>query len=205
LNVAADGSRSVTSDFNNPDLGVLGEYAEGLAVTSSGAVLVIDSEAGTSEEGLLYSVDTTTGARTTITDFSDASQGALGGDPFGIVLQTGLLGLGDTPVVIDNDAGTDGIGVLFSVNTSTGQRTVLSDLGDPSQGPVGVEPTAIAFSPGLAGITDAILVLDDEAGTDGAGALFSVDPSSGQRSLLIDFGDASKGPVGQAVAGIAVR
>jgi hypothetical protein len=209
IQVSTDGSRSVTSDFNDASLGTPGEYATGLAITSNGTLLVVDADAGTNEQGSLYSVNNASGSRNLITDFGNLEQGSPGGDPVGVTVVTGLLGLADTPAVIDNDSGTDGIGNVFTINLSTGQRTVLSDMGNSDYGPIGADPVAIAYAPGLAGLNAKLLVLDDEAGADedgdGDGQLFSIDPSTGQRTVLSDFNDATQGPLGVAVTGIAVR
>ena len=63
--------------------------------------------------------------------------------------------------------------MLFSVNPSTGARTIISDFGDLSQGPVGR----------LAGLT--VNDLGDIL-VSGA-ALFRVNPSTGTRTILSDF------------------
>ena len=49
-------------------------------------------------------------------------------------------------------------------------------------------PTLARLNPGD------ILVVDPSAGTGGNGALFRVDPVSGERTVLSDFGDATMGP-----------
>ena len=91
-----------------------------------------------------------------------------------------------------------GAGVLFRVDATTGARTILSDFGNAAQGPMGVEPVGIAPSP----LGD-LLVTDTEAGTGGNGALFRVDPTTGSRTLLSDFGNPSQGPLGQTPTGVA--
>ena len=58
-------------------------------------------------------------------------------------------------------------------------------------------PMAGAFPRGVAVDGDGtIRVADPDAGTNGAGALFRVDPATGGRTLLSDFGDAAQGPIG---------
>ena len=88
-------------------------------------------------------------------------------------------------LVTDQAGGTNGAGALFLVNPKTGQRTVLSDFGNPAQGSLGTG--------GLSGVAvgDAgrIFVTDLFAGDppfDG-GALFEVDPHTGNRTLLSNF------------------
>jgi hypothetical protein len=101
-------------------------------------------------------------------------------------------------VVIDSLGGTDSRGALFRVDPSTGARTILSDFGDPSQGPInpldrGSRPHHVRLA--ISNLTD-ILVVDGLFGTNARGALFRVDPSTGVRTILSDFGDPSQGPLG---------
>ncbi len=99
-----------------------------------------------------------------------------------------------------------GCGLLFKVDPSTGQRTILSDFNDPSKGPRGGDPSAVAIEAG-----GNVLVADRYAGRalpgcpGGCGALFRVDPSTGSRTLLSDFGDAGQGPTGGPQFGVAVE
>ena len=59
--------------------------------------------------------------------------------PFGVA-----LGAADNILVVDSGAGTSTRGVLFSVDPTTGQRTILSDFGAPGQGALGSEPVGVA-------------------------------------------------------------
>jgi hypothetical protein len=82
-----------------------------------------------------------------------------------------------------------------------GQRVVLSDFGDSAQGLTGSEPVGVAVE-----ASGAILVIDLQAGTSvtGRGTLFRVDPATGQRTELSDFGSFAKGPRGIDPRGVAV-
>ncbi len=153
-----------------------------------GEVLVIDASAGTGGQGVLFVVDPATGTRTLLSDFgSGANQGI---DPFGVAVEPN-----GTVLVVDEDAGTGGQGALFRVDPLSGARTVLSDFGigaNPGDNPFGV-----AVEP-----NGTILVVDSTAGTGGRGALFRIDPLSGARTLLSDFGSGAnpgRDPVGVAV------
>jgi hypothetical protein len=42
-----------------------------------------------------------------------------------------------------------------------------------------------------------VFVVDSRAGANGRGAVFRVDPTTGQRTLVSDFGDAALGPIGR--------
>lgn len=87
-------------------------------------------------------------------------------------------------LVVDGINGTNGLGALFLVNPMTGQRTVLSDFGNPAQGPLGFSPISVALGAG-----GQIFVNDLFGGGSGfEGALFEVDPNTGNRALVSDFG-----------------
>jgi hypothetical protein len=161
-----------------------------------GSLLLVDSSGGTNSQGSLLTVDQTTGDRAVFSDFGSPAQGPLGKDPAGVAVLSGLLGLGDAILVTDIKTGTNGNGLLFKIDQSTGIRTVLSDFGNLAQGPRGKTPRSLATTNGLLGIGAAILVMDSDAGTSGRGALFSVDPIVGSRKILSDFGDQAQGPIG---------
>jgi hypothetical protein len=100
-------------------------------------------------------------------------------------------------LVVDALAGTDcfgfgGCGALFRVDRSTGVRTMISDFGNPAQGPLGgTGPTAMAID-----ADGTVLVLDNFAGTSGLGQLFRVNPTTGIRMIVTDYGDATQGTTG---------
>lgn len=102
-------------------------------------------------------------------------------------------------LVADPGAGTGFRGAILAVDLATGQRTVLSDFGDPAQEPLGLNMRGVAVAP-----DGSLLVTDPFVGSSGLGALFAVDPASGVRILLSDFGDPAQGPVGSFPIGVAV-
>lgn len=58
------------------------------------------------------------------------------------------INVGDILVVdTGTGVGTDDRGVLFIINPVTGFRTVLTDFGNPAQGPLGSEPNDLAMLP----------------------------------------------------------
>jgi hypothetical protein len=164
--------------------------AAAAASIATGNLLAVDQSAGTSQQGALFIVDQSSGNRTLFSDFGNSAQGQTGVDPNGVGwMPAGLLGLLSSAeaVVTDGSAGTNGQGALFEVDPSTGNRTQLSDFGNSVQGDVGQDPSGVLVVPGLLGLTAQILVVDPMAGTNGQGAIFSVN-SSGSRALLTDFG-----------------
>src|SRR5262249_38784514 len=144
--------------------------------------LVIDADAGTGFDGALFTVNPVTGSRTILSDFGDGTQGPTGIRPFGIIVDA----VGDL-LVIDADAGTGTNGALFTVDPITGARTIHSDFGDATQGPTGIR--SFGF---LLDALPIFLVIDADAGTGINGALFTVDPITGARTIFSDFGDGTQ-------------
>ncbi len=97
---------------------------------------------------------------------------------------------GDT-LVIDFEAGTGGRGALFRVSPANGSRAILSDFGNSAQGTLGDDPFGVALD-----ASGNILVTDLDAGTNLHGALFRVNPATGNRTLLSDFGNSAQGTLG---------
>lgn len=165
-----------------------------VAGAAQSASLVVDSGAGTGNQGALFAVDSSNGARTLVSDFGNAAQGPLGINPVALV----VTAAGDV-LVTDLDAGTDSRGALFRVNPTTGARTLMSDFGDSAQGPLGEDPVNLAQ-----GAAGEILIVDLDAGTGLNGALFSVNPANGIRTLVSDFSDSAQGPLGQIPLGVTL-
>jgi hypothetical protein len=199
----SNGQRTLVSDFGASSQGPLGvdpesvSWVPALVLGLQPTILVADGSAGTNGFGALFQVDPNTGQRTLVSDFGNTAQGALGLYPVSIaVAPAGLLGLGSSILVLDAYAGTNGQGALFTINPQNGLRTLLSDFGLTSQGPQGAYPDSVALlSPGLLGLGTTLVVSDGSAGTTGLGAVFAINPATGNRSLLSDFGDTSQGSV----------
>jgi len=179
------GERTILSDFADSDQGPLGDEPLGVLATGEW-IYVVDKDAGTGQLGALFRIDPATGDRTIVSDFGDGGQGPLGVSP-----STIARGPGGALLVADPDGGTDEHGGLFRIDPVSGTRTLISDFGDSKLGELGVNPGGVAS--GAAGV---ILVTDTEAGTDNKGALFAVDPATGERTVLSDFGSALKGTLG---------
>ena len=84
----------------------------------------------------------------------------------------------DELYVVDNSVG--GSGALFRVDAASGDRSLVSDFGNSAQGPKG-NPAGLALEGG-----GTVLVIDFNTGTDSRGALFRVDATSGNRTLVSD-------------------
>ena len=156
--------------------------------------------------GALLSVDSN-GMRTVISDFGDPKQGPISSGHLNAVsrVPSGLLGSGRTLLALDPYGGTSQDGALFAVNPSNGHRSILSDFGNPKQGlPLGVTPRSLVAFDGVFGQDTAIYVLDSNAGTNGHGLLTKVDPKTGHRTVLSDFGNSAQGQLGNNPASIAI-
>jgi len=165
------------------------------APAAADETFVVDQNAGPGGNGALFRVDPASGARNLVSDFGDAAQGPLGSEPHGLA-----LGASGTVLVIDQAAGTSFNGALFRVDAISGNRSLVSDFGNPAQGPLGDGPSGLALE-----ASGTVLVIDVVAGTSFSGALFRVDPASGARSLVSDFGDGAQGPLGAGPFGLALE
>ncbi|MFH0342129.1 MAG: hypothetical protein ACHBNF_08365, partial [Chromatiales bacterium] len=157
------------------------------AQVSPGDTLVIDEDAGTGGRGALFRVNPTNGSRKIVSDFGNSAQGTLGDSPFGVALDAS-----GNILVTDLDAGTNFHGALFRVNPANGNRTLLSDFGNSAQGTLGTlqgNPRGVAVD-----ASGSILIIDGTVGTNGRGTLFRVNPASGYRTVVSDFGNSSQGP-----------
>lgn len=196
------GQRTLISDFSNPVQGPLGQSPKGVALDGSGKALVADGDGGPGN-GALFSVELETGFRTVISNFSDPTQGQTGSNPYGVALDSS-----GNALVTDEDGGGGLNGILFLVDLtpgpSLGDRTVISNFQNPSQGPIGGETEGVALY-----IDGNALVTDVTSGTDNAGNLFLVNltagPGLGDRTVLSDFGDPLQGPIGTDPGFIALR
>jgi len=215
LTVSSNGTRTAFSDFGNAAQGPIGSGSlggmawvpSGLLGLGGGTLAVTDAFAGSNGAGALFAVNPSNGQRTILSDFGNASQGPVGKTPVGVAYSNGLLGLGNTIYVIDNNAGTDNRGALFAIDPVTGARRVLSDFGD-GEGAIGENPIALAIVPAgvlsVLGLNAGLVVLDDDAGTNGRGAIIAVNANTGLRTLLSDLGNVAQGPVAVGPQAITV-
>jgi hypothetical protein len=200
---STSGTRTVLSDFGDTQQGVVGSGPFSLAVESADSVLALDPAANK-----LFRINTSTGMRAVLSDFSNAAQGTVVDGMMG----DGVLGLAveksGNVLVTAKGAGSADNGstayrdALLRVDKTTGQRTRLSDFGDPAQGPLGGQCTFGV----VVEATGSILVSDcNNLGSGAGGLLFRIDPITGQRQLLSDFGDPAQGQSAQHLAGIALE
>jgi hypothetical protein len=146
------GKRELISDFANPLQGTdIGEFMSqpggpaGIAEDAAGRILVAAgfSWLPIAPRNLLFRINPKTGQRTVLSDFDNPAQGPLGWFLTGVARRdTGQI------LVLARDT-VSGLGLIFRVNPFTGRRSILSDMSDPAQGPLGsvVVQTSIAVVP----------------------------------------------------------
>lgn len=138
-------------------------------------------------DGALFSVDKSNGSRTVVSDFSDASQGPIGGD------LTGMTMLNESTMLVLDNIGSPSGPALTSVDLKTGNRNVVSEFGNwGSQGVSAFYVTGGIVVNNLG----QVLVTTPFAGTDFKGSLLNVDLATGYRTEITDFGNPDQGPVG---------
>ena len=169
------GARAIVSDFGDSSQGGLGIEPRGVAVEAGGAILVIDAQGGTSALGELFRVDPQTGARTSVSNFG---AGPLNGiNPTSVAVEAN----GQILVTDEGHGSLFPLGLLLRIDPQTGVRTILSDLNIVPN--TGREPEGVAIE-----ANGQILVIDKHAGPLTRGMLFRVDPQTGDRQIVSDFG-----------------
>jgi hypothetical protein len=179
------GMRTLVSNFENPAQGPFGsdDHLIGVTVESTGKILVLDEG---QNHRLMFRVDPVTGNRVVLSALTNPGQGPTGGCPTDVAIESS-----GTLLVADK---CGGIGpVLFRVDSLTGTRSVLSNFQNPNQGPIGSSPNGVAILPSG---TVLVPVVQVEVGT--SGALFKVNPVTGNRTILSDFRNPAQGPVSQS-------
>ena len=190
------GARTVFSDFTDALQGPTSIDANGITIDSNGDVWVVASNFNQAvQRGALFKLDPTTGDRTLISDFADSSQGPLGIQPFRVAAD-------DSGNIFVTDTGPDSSSTdtfLFKINSVTGARTILSNFADITQGPTGRLPFNIAIDS-----SGDLLVSDLFAGVAGNGLIFKIDPITGDRTVFTDFQTPPGFPTGRLPHGLAI-
>jgi len=189
------GQRTVLSDFANPAQGPTGFAPFGVAFDVDGSMLVTDKGFGGGSGTALWRVDPSTGTRTLVSDWASTAYGPRGRAPTGVgVAPGGVIYVADAEAGSDCQGFGDLCGQLFRVDRATGRRTLVSDFGNAGQGPLGSDPTGVAFAS-----DGTVLVFDP------VGLLFGVDAATGLRTLVSDYGNGAQGPTGGGSPSIVVR
>lgn len=185
------GRRSLFSDPANSGQGPSFNYFLGL--DPSGRMFATDT--GNSNTESLMELDPDSGARTLVSQVP-----AQNPDPNPTTAFTcgsgsdtpegGVKGAGNRLYCSDQFNSSGDRFSLDVVNTATGERSTLSDFDQAAQGPLVGIPRGQAWGP-----DGRLLLLDDgRSNTEGLGGIQAINPDTGTRTLLSDFGDATQGP-----------
>ena len=150
-----------------------------MAVEASGSILVIDAQAGIggagSGQGELVRINPQTGVRTSLTNFGAGP--FQGSNPTSVAVEA----TGQILVTDEGHPSTTPLGLLYRIDPQTGARIILSDFNTGAN--TGREPEGVVLEAG-----GQILVVDKHAGPLTRGQLFRIDPQTGTRTILTDFG-----------------
>lgn len=140
---------------------------------------------GTSGLGTVFSLDPTTGAETVLYSF-------LGGTD-GEYVQAGLIEANGVLVGTTVHGGANNQGTVFSLNSSTGGEFVLYSFCSQSACADGGNPTAAPIY-----VNSTLYGTTSDGATSNAGAVFSLNPSTGVENVLHAFGSGTDGAYPQA-------
>ena len=197
-------TRVIVSDLSNPAQGavsstcaVLTNYAcviNDLALERLGTILIVLTDGST--HSAIYRVDPVTGYRTLLSDFNNPAQGP-GATFVGTGFGTGMTVEASGEILINYSSFSSVL--LFRINPRTGNRTVLSDFGNPAQGPV------VTFLYGLGVERSGNIIVGSEGAFNSAiSDLFRVDPKTGSRVVLSDATNPRQGPSFQGISDLTV-
>ena len=179
---------------------------EGIALDSTNQILIGDSEGGTDCHtfggcGSLSKVDGVTGARTTLSDFGNPSQGPLGEDAGHAVAKDndGTILVADPFAAPCPSGGSSSCGVLFRWDPVTNLHSYVTKFGDLTQGAVGFRVQGVAVAANGTIFVTACLGSNDRL------AICTVNRTTGARTVFSDFGDAMQGPLGFNPGSLAIQ
>ena len=167
-----------------------------LVATPAGAgadVFVSDSGAFGGTGGIIR-VDSTTGARTAVSENSSPAGGPAFVDPLGVVIAPN----GDL-LVADQSAFADAGGGVIRVNPVTGQRTTVSENASPAGGPAFVDPFALTLA------ANGDILVSDQNAFGGGGGVIRVDPVTGVRTTVTQNAAPPGAPFFDAPFGITTE
>jgi len=179
----------------DPEVNREGRVIMDLARLNSGKILTYTI--GTSGPDIgpkIISVHPVTGKERVVSDFANPLQGPDMSDKDDPMreLNTGIVQDGTHSIIVAAGA-YEPPNYLLRINLITGRRIVLTDFGDANKGSLGFFISGVAIDN-----NGKVLAIAHDIATGGA-LLFRVDPVSGQRSLLSDFGNPAQGVLGSAV------
>jgi hypothetical protein len=177
------GQRVLVSNMSDSLLGDVLGYVTGLAVDGGGDILLIGSR--TREDVLsqkLYRVSPSSGQRNAIADLRTIA-------PTALLFQGLAVEPSGSVIALDTLTGA------WRVNPSTGAAIQLSNFGNPGHGPaLGMAPWTVAAAGGSIFVGGWNTFRTPAGTTYFQGAVFRLDPVTGIRTVLSDFGNPGHGP-----------
>lgn len=171
VDAAQAGSESVLYSFRNN--GSDGNAPGSNLIDVNGTLYGTTVVGGTSNEGTVFTINPSTSAESVLYSFQN--DGADGNWPSG-----GLINVHGTLYGLTSWGGASDSGTVFSINPSTGTEAVLYSF--RNNGADGYAPNA-----GLVELHGILYGTTLYGGTSGAGAIFSVNASTGAESVLHSF------------------
>ena len=173
---------------------VLAACALAAIPAAAGADVFVADPGAFGGAGGIIRIDSTTGARTTVSENSSPAGGPAFVDPLGVVIAPN----GDL-LVADQQAFSGAGGGVIRVNPVTGQRTTVSENASPAGGPAFVDPFALTLA------ANGDILVSDQNAFGGGGGVIRVDPVTGVRTTVTQNGAPSGGPSFDAPFGITTE
>ena len=167
----------------------------GLIAQSTGMLWGTTSAGGAGGHGTIYQLTASTGALTTITEFTGSGVGKNGALPYAPLFKENSSTLwGCTSA-----GGAKGLGTVFKVNAVSRAVTSIADFTGPGAGNPGANPTA-----GLMGSTvTGLFGTTSKGGANGNGTVFKITTATGALTTLTEFApidlDKPSGPLSSLV------
>jgi len=168
--IFSDNCISVDDLFDSP---------EDFTIDSEGNFLVVDKKSGCNSEGVLFKVDGKTGSQYAISDNCTDELSIFSSDLQGVEIDSD----GNIFVVGDKGSGPNcskgsGGGYVVRIDPNTGGKKLISD------NCISTKPYFNEINDVLVDSDDNIIIVDEDSGEDGKGALISVDPTTGEQTII---------------------
>jgi hypothetical protein len=161
---------------------------------AAGADVFVSDAGAFGGTGGIIRVDSTTGARTTVSENASPAGGPAFVDPLGVVIAPN----GDL-LVADQNAFAGGGGGVIRVNPATGQRTTVSENASPAGGPSFVDPFALTLA------ANGDILVSDQNAFGGGGGVIRVNPVTGVRTTVTENAAPPGAPFFDAPFGITTE
>lgn len=183
--------RVITTDLFNPDQGKIapGTFITDLAIERSGKILIGTANVNDFAISAIMRVNPNTGKRTLLSDFTNSEQGPNSSLFFaaGLTTEASKQILVITNAAADENNNIIGGDFLLRIDPRTGQRSVLTDFGNPTQGILGQGPRGAV-------VEDSGAIVVSAFNAESSGVLFRINPETGQRTILSDSANSEQGP-----------